>query len=78
MSFASSRVTAVLVLTVVLAGAVSAAAQDDPHAACAVMGWVPQETFESGIRKTVQWYLENRPWWQRVLSGDYRLARLGA
>lgn len=41
------------------------------------LGWVPQETFESGIRKTVQWYLENREWWQRVLSGAYQLGRLG-
>ena len=42
------------------------------------LGWVPEETFESGIRKTVQWYLDNRNWWERVLSGDYRLGRLGA
>ncbi|WP_339846532.1 dTDP-glucose 4,6-dehydratase [uncultured Halopseudomonas sp.] len=41
------------------------------------LGWVPQETFETGIRKTVAWYLENRDWWERVLSGDYRLTRLG-
>ena len=41
------------------------------------LGWVPQETFESGIRKTVQWYLDNREWWQRVLSGEYQLGRLG-
>lgn len=41
------------------------------------LGWVPQETFETGLRKTVQWYLENRNWWERVLSGEYRLARLG-
>ena len=41
------------------------------------LGWVPQESFESGIRKTVCWYLENRQWWQRVLSGDYRLERIG-
>lgn len=41
------------------------------------LGWVPQESFESGIRKTVQWYLDNADWWQRVLSGDYRLTRLG-
>lgn len=41
------------------------------------LGWVPAETFESGIRKTVQWYLSNREWWQRVLSGDYQLSRLG-
>jgi dTDP-glucose 4,6-dehydratase len=41
------------------------------------LGWEPQETFESGIRKTVQWYLENQAWWQRVLSGEYQLTRLG-
>ncbi|TNE84243.1 MAG: dTDP-glucose 4,6-dehydratase, partial [Gammaproteobacteria bacterium] len=41
------------------------------------LGWAPQETFESGLRKTVQWYLDNRDWWGRVLSGEYRLARLG-
>jgi len=41
------------------------------------LGWVPQETFESGIRKTVLWYLENNQWWQNVLSGNYRLGRLG-
>ncbi|WP_277052164.1 dTDP-glucose 4,6-dehydratase [Zestomonas thermotolerans] len=41
------------------------------------LGWKPQETFESGIRKTVQWYLDNRDWWERVLNGSYRLARLG-
>lgn len=39
--------------------------------------WTPQETFETGIRKTVQWYLDNSVWWQRVLSGDYQLQRLG-
>lgn len=41
------------------------------------LGWRPQESFESGLRKTVQWYLDNEAWWQRVLSGDYRLGRLG-
>ncbi|WP_210397622.1 dTDP-glucose 4,6-dehydratase [Motiliproteus sediminis] len=41
------------------------------------LGWVPQESFDSGLRKTVQWYLDNRNWWQRVLSGDYRLERMG-
>lgn len=39
--------------------------------------WTPQETFSSGLRKTVQWYLDNRDWWQRVLSGEYQLQRLG-
>ena len=41
------------------------------------LGWVPEETFETGLRKTVQWYLDNRHWWERVLSGAYRLERLG-
>lgn len=41
------------------------------------LDWNPQETFETGMRKTVQWYLENKEWWQRVLSGDYQLDRLG-
>lgn len=41
------------------------------------LGWKPQESFDSGIRKTVQWYLANRDWWLRVLNGDYRLGRLG-
>jgi dTDP-glucose 4,6-dehydratase len=41
------------------------------------LGWVPQETFETGMRKTVEWYLNNKVWWQRVLSGDYKLDRLG-
>jgi len=41
------------------------------------LGWVPEETFETGLRKTVEWYLSNQAWWQRVLNGDYRLGRLG-
>lgn len=41
------------------------------------LGWVPQETFESGLSKTVQWYLSNEEWWQRVLSGAYQLERIG-
>ena len=41
------------------------------------LGWVPEETFDSGLRKTVQWYLDNEAWWRRVLSGDYQLSRLG-
>jgi len=41
------------------------------------LGWTPQETFETGLRKTVEWYLSNQAWWQRVLDGDYRLGRLG-
>jgi dTDP-glucose 4,6-dehydratase len=41
------------------------------------LGWEPKEDFGSGFRKTVLWYLENREWWQRILSGDYQLERLG-
>ncbi|KLN97993.1 dTDP-glucose 4,6-dehydratase [Moellerella wisconsensis] len=41
------------------------------------LGWRPQETFESGIRKTVEWYLNNQTWWQRVLDGSYAGERLG-
>jgi len=36
------------------------------------LGWKPAETFETGIRKTVQWYLEHRGWVENVLSGSYR------
>ena len=41
------------------------------------LGWVPKETFETGLRKTVQWYLHNRKWWNRVISGEYKLERFG-
>ncbi|TAL55365.1 dTDP-glucose 4,6-dehydratase [Pandoraea sp.] len=36
------------------------------------LGWKPAETFESGIRKTVQWYLDNQPWVENVVNGAYR------
>jgi dTDP-glucose 4,6-dehydratase len=36
------------------------------------LGWQPAETFETGIRKTVQWYLDNQDWVQQVVSGEYR------
>ncbi len=42
------------------------------------LGWTPAETFETGLRKTVRWYLENAAWTARVLSGAYRMERLGA
>ncbi|PYD37630.1 dTDP-glucose 4,6-dehydratase [Serratia plymuthica] len=41
------------------------------------LGWRPQETFESGIRKTVSWYLNNETWWRRVQDGSYTGERLG-
>jgi dTDP-glucose 4,6-dehydratase len=42
------------------------------------LDWKPIETFESGIRSTVHWYLNNKDWWQRVLDGSYSLERLGS
>ncbi|MBT5868156.1 MAG: dTDP-glucose 4,6-dehydratase, partial [Nitrospinaceae bacterium] len=41
------------------------------------LGWVPQESFETGLRKTVRWYLDHNNWVTRVLSGAYRGERLG-
>lgn len=42
------------------------------------LGWTPAETFETGLRKTVRWYLDNHEWTQRVMDGSYRGERLGA
>ncbi|MBN7119662.1 dTDP-glucose 4,6-dehydratase [Ectopseudomonas oleovorans] len=42
------------------------------------LGWIPQETFETGLRKTVQWYLDNLDWCRRVQDGSYQGQRLGA
>jgi dTDP-glucose 4,6-dehydratase len=41
------------------------------------LGWKPEESFETGLRKTVEWYLHNEQWWSRVLDGSYNLERLG-
>lgn len=41
------------------------------------LGWAPQESFETGIAKTVRWYLDNQDWWQAILNGSYRGERLG-
>jgi len=41
------------------------------------LGWKPQETFETGIRKTVEWYLDNLEWCRRVQDGSYQRERLG-
>ncbi|RCU43307.1 dTDP-glucose 4,6-dehydratase [Corallincola holothuriorum] len=42
------------------------------------LGWVPDESFESGLRKTVEWYLNNQEWCKRVQDGSYQRERLGA
>jgi dTDP-glucose 4,6-dehydratase len=49
----------------------------DPTRISTQLGWQPLETFESGLRKTVEWYLANRPWWERIRGGVYRGERLG-
>ena len=40
-------------------------------------GWVSQETFQTGLRTTLEWYMTNQTWLQPALDGDYRLRRLG-
>jgi dTDP-glucose 4,6-dehydratase len=49
----------------------------DASKIAADLQWEPNETFESGLRKTVEWYLANRSWWERIRSGVYRGERLG-
>ncbi len=41
------------------------------------LGWTPRETFDSGLEKTVAWYLANAPWWQTILGNGYRADRVG-
>ena len=36
------------------------------------LGWLPETMFKDGIRMTIQWYLDNKPWWQNIISGDYQ------
>ncbi|HEX2888229.1 dTDP-glucose 4,6-dehydratase [Vineibacter terrae] len=49
----------------------------DPSKIEREIGWRPRHTFESGLRETVRWFLDNRGWWERVMSGAYRGERLG-
>lgn len=49
----------------------------DADKIAAELGWTPQETFESGIEKTIQWYLQNAEWCQHVQDGSYQRERLG-
>lgn len=41
------------------------------------LNWMPEETFETGLRKTVEWYLENHQWWQSILDSSYQIERMG-
>ena len=36
------------------------------------LGWLPETRFQDGIKKTIAWYLENRPWWEEIISGEYQ------
>lgn len=36
------------------------------------LGWLPETKFDDGIKKTVEWYLANRPWWEHIIAGDYQ------
>ena len=44
----------------------------DPAKIHAELGWLPETKFEDGIRKTIDWYLEHKPWWENIISGEYR------
>ncbi len=44
----------------------------DPSKIHGELGWLPETKFEDGIRKTIQWYLENRSWWEEIISGEYQ------
>ena len=49
----------------------------DPSKTERELGWQPTRTLETGLRETIQWYLDNGPWWQRIRNGAYRGERLG-
>ena len=44
----------------------------DPTKISRELGWMPETDFDSGIKKTIKWYLDNRDWWERIISGEYR------
>ena len=44
----------------------------DPTKIYREVGWLPETKFEDGIRKTIQWYLSNRSWWEEIISGEYK------
>ncbi|MGA0595806.1 dTDP-glucose 4,6-dehydratase [Enterovirga sp. CN4-39] len=49
----------------------------DPSKLNRELGWSPRETFDSGLKKTVRWYLDNEPWWRAIQARNYRGQRLG-
>ncbi|MBR6784283.1 MAG: dTDP-glucose 4,6-dehydratase [Clostridia bacterium] len=44
----------------------------DPSKISNELGWLPETKFEQGIKKTIKWYLENRKWWENIISGEYQ------
>ena len=36
------------------------------------LGWLPETKFENGIVKTIQWYMDNKPWWENIINGEYK------
>ncbi len=44
----------------------------DPHKLETELGWKPKYNFDTGIQQTIQWYLDNKEWWQNILSGEYQ------
>jgi len=44
----------------------------DPTKIHTELGWLPETKFSDGIKKTVKWYLENRKWWEDIISGEYK------
>ena len=44
----------------------------DPTKIYEELGWLPETKFEDGIKKTIQWYLDNQEWWEKIISGEYQ------
>jgi dTDP-glucose 4,6-dehydratase len=44
----------------------------DPSKIHADLGWLPETMFKDGIQKTIQWYLDHKEWWERIISGEYQ------
>ena len=44
----------------------------DPTKIHSELGWLPETMFKDGIQKTIQWYLDNKEWWQTIISGEYQ------
>ena len=44
----------------------------DPTKIHKQLGWLPETSFEQGIERTIQWYLDHRKWWEEILSGEYQ------